>query len=104
MAMNVCPADTVHAPVERVWDLLMQPAGYGRFWEFTVEGPAMVGQKFVGWTKPLCRRWRLDGEIQELDAERHHILFHMSLPFGLISSNRIMCARIDEQSCTLHYG
>ena len=66
MTLNVCPADTVHAPVERVWDLLMQPAGYGRFWEFTVErvepeGPAMVGQKFVGWTKPLCRRWRLDG-------------------------------------------
>jgi len=60
MTMNVCPADTVHAPVERVWDLLMQSAGYGRFWEFTVErvepeGPAMVGQKFVGWTKPLCR-------------------------------------------------
>jgi hypothetical protein len=111
MTLNVCPADTVHAPVERVWDLLMQPAGYGRFWEFTVErvepeGPAMVGQKFVGWTKPLCRRWRwrLNGEIQELDAERHHILFHMSLPFGLISSNRIMCARIDEQCCTLRYG
>src|SRR6266849_1730513 len=111
MTLNVCPADTVQAPVERVWDLLMQPAGYGRFWEFTVErvepeGPAMVGQKFAGWTKPLCRRWRwrLDGEIQELDAERHHILFHMSLPFGLISSNRIMCARIDEQCCTLRYG
>ena len=109
MTLNVCPADTVHAPVERVWDLLMQPAGYGRFWEFTVErvepeGPAMVGQKFVGWTRSLCRRFRLDGEIRELDAERHHILFHMSLPFGLISSNRIMCARIDEQCCTLRYG
>lgn len=111
MALNVCPADTVHAPVERVWDLLTQPAGYGRFWEFTVEhlepeGPAVVGQKIVGWTKPLFRRWRwrLDGEIQELDAERHQIVFHMSMPFGLISSNRIMCARIDEQCCTLRYG
>ena len=111
MTLNVCPADTVRAPVERVWELLMHPAGYGRFWEFTVErvepeGPAMVGQKFVGWTKPLCRRWRwrIDGEIQELDARCHHILFRMSLPFGLLSSNRIMCARIDEQSCTLRYG
>ena len=43
----------------------------------------------------------VDGEIQELDANRHHIRVHMSLPFGLISSNRIMCARIDDQYCTL---
>jgi hypothetical protein len=109
MTLNVCPADTVRAPVERVWELLMKPAGYGRFWDLTVErvepeGPAMSGQKFAGWTRALCRRWRIDGEIQEVDAQRHHILFRMSLPLGLISSNRIMCARIDAQSCTLRYG
>jgi uncharacterized protein YndB with AHSA1/START domain len=109
MTLNVCPADTVRAPVERVWELLMQPAKYGRFWDLQVErvepeGPAKVGQKFVGWTRALCRHWRIDGEIQEVDTQRHQILFRMSLPFGLISSNRIMCARIDEQCCTLRYG
>ena len=109
MALNVCPADTVHAPVERVWELLIQPAGYGRFWDLTVErvepqGPAVVGQTFVGWTRALGRRWRIDGEVQEVDAQRHQILFRMSLPFGLISSNRIVCAQIDGQSCTLRYG
>jgi hypothetical protein len=109
MTLSVCPADTVHAPTERVWELLMRPAGYGRFWDLTVErvepeGPAMVGQKFTGWTRALCRRWRIDGEIQEVDAQRHQILFRMSLPLGLISCNRIICARIDEQSCTVRYG
>ena len=109
MTLNVCPADTVHAPIERVWDLLMQPAGYGRFWDLTVErvepeGSAVVGQKFVGWSRALGRRWRVDGEIQEVDAERHQILFRMSLPFGLVGNNRIVCTQIDEQSCTLRYG
>ncbi|MGH9352614.1 MAG: hypothetical protein ACRD2G_10710 [Terriglobia bacterium] len=65
----------------------------------------MVGQKFVGWvgwSKALC--WRIGGEIEEVDGQRHQILFRMSLPFGLNSSNRIMCARIDAQSCTVRYG
>lgn len=109
MALNVCPADTVHAPVERVWELLMQPAGYGRFWDLTVErvepaGPAAVGQRFFGSSRGLGRRWQVDGEIQEVDAQRHHILFRMSFPFGVVGNNRIMCARIDEQSCMLRYG
>jgi hypothetical protein len=109
MALNVCPADTVHVPLERVWELLMQPAGYGRFWDLTVErvepeGPAAAGQKLVGWSRALARRWRIDGEIQEVDAQRHHILFRMSLPFGIISSNRIVCVPIDGQSCTVRYG
>ena len=109
MILSVCPADTVLAPVERVWELLMQPADYGRFWDLTVErvepeGPAVVGQKFVGWSRALCRRWQINGEIREVDAQHHQILFRMSLPLRLVSSNRIMCARIDEQCCTLRYG
>jgi hypothetical protein len=109
MTLNVCPADTVQAAVERVWELLMQPVGYGRFWDLTVErvepeGPAVVGQKFVGWSRALGRRWRVDGEIQEVDAERRHILFRLSLPFGVVGNNRIMCAPIDGRSCTVRYG
>ena len=109
MSLNVCPADTVHASVDRVWELLMYPAGYGRFWDLTVErvepeGLAVVGQTFVGWSRALGRRWRIDGEIQEVDAERHHILFRMSYPFGVVGNNRLMCIRTGEQSCMLRFG
>ena len=73
MAMNVCPADRVQAQVELVWELLKNPAGYGRFWDLTVErvepeGPAAAGQRLTGWSRALCRRWRIDGEIVEVDA------------------------------------
>jgi len=109
MTLSVCPADTVHAPVERVWELLMQPAGYGRFWDVTVErvepeGPAVVGQTFADWSRALGRRWPIDGEIQQVDAQRHQILFRMSLPFGAVGNNRIVGAQIDEQRCMVRYG
>jgi hypothetical protein len=109
MSLNVCPADTVHASVDRVWDLLMHPAGYGRFWDLTVEhvepaGPAVAGQTFVGWSRALGKRWRIDGEIQEVDADRHQILFIMAYPFGVVSTNRLMCAPTGEQRCMVRFG
>ena len=109
MSVNVCPADRVQAPVEVVWELLMHPAGYGRFWDLTVEGvepegPAAPGQRFAGWSRALCRQWPIDGEVVEVDAERHQILFRMSLPFRLVSDNRITCTPLDGSSCVLRYG
>jgi uncharacterized protein YndB with AHSA1/START domain len=109
MTLNVCPVDRVRAPIDRVWELLVQPAGYGQFWDLTVErvepdGPAVTGQKLVGWSRALGRRWRVEGEIQDVDAEMHQILFRMSLPLGVVGHNRIVCAPIDEGSCTLRFG
>ena len=109
MAMNVCPADRVQAQVELVWELLKNPAGYGRFWDLTVErvepeGPAAAGQRLTGWSRALCRRWRIDGEIVEVDAERHAIRFRMALPFGIVGDNHIACIPIDSRSCTLRFG
>jgi hypothetical protein len=109
MAVNVCPADRVQAPVELVWELLMHPAGYGRFLDLTVDrvepqGPAAAGQRFAGWTRALCRRWRIEGEVVEVDAERHQIRYGMSLPLGIVGDNRIVCTPIDARSCTLRFG
>jgi hypothetical protein len=109
MAVNVCPADRVQAPVEVVWELLAQPAGYGGFLDLTVErvepaGRAAPGQMFAGWTRALCRRWQVEGEVLEADAERHLIRFRMSLPLGIVGDNHISCVRIDAESCMLRFG
>ena len=106
MAVNVCPADRVQAPVEVVWELLMHPAGYGGFWAMTVErvvpkGPASVGQQIFA--SLLCRRFRIYGEILEVDEVRHAIRFQSTLPFGLVGDNRIACSPIDAGSCMLRY-
>jgi uncharacterized protein YndB with AHSA1/START domain len=109
MTLSVCPADRVEAPVELVWQLLMHPAGYGGFWDLTVdrvepEGPAAAGQRFVGWTRALCRRWRIDGEVLEVDAERRQIRFRTAFPLGIVGDNRIACTSIDGGSCMIRFG
>jgi hypothetical protein len=105
----VCPADRVQAPVEVVWGLLMNPAEYGTFLDLTMErlepvGPATAGQRFVGWTRALCRRWTVEGEVVAVDAVRHHIQFRMSLPLGIVSDNHLSCTPIDAGSCVLRFG
>jgi hypothetical protein len=109
MTVNVCPADRVHAPVELVWELLTVPAGYGRFWDMTVErvvpeGPAAAGQRFFGWSQALFRRWRFDGEVLEVDSERHQIRIRTYLPLGIVGDNRILCTPLDDRSCNLRFG
>lgn len=109
MTLNVCPADVVKAPAHVVWDLLSDPAGYGRFWDFSVErveprGRAAPGQRFVGSTRELCRRWIIEGEVLEVEPERHAIRFRMSLPLGIVGDNRIACTPIDERNCMLRFA
>lgn len=109
MTLKVCPADTVQAPLERVWALLMDPAGYGSFWDLTLErvepeGLAVVGQTLVGWSRAFGRRWHIEGQIEEVDPARHHIQFRMSLPFGVVSRNRLMCTPTGEQTCLVRFG
>ena len=106
LSVNVCPVDRVQAPVEVVWELLMHPAGYGRFWDLTIErvepeGPAAVGQRFIGRTRALCR---LEGEVLEVNTEQHQIRFRTTLPFGIVGDNRIACTAIDGGSCMVRYG
>jgi hypothetical protein len=107
--VSVCPADTVRAPVETVWQLLASPAEYGRFWDLHVErvdppGSATVGQRISGWTRELCRRWTVSGEIVDVDPERHRIRIRMSLPFGVTSDNTISCTSVDASTCLVRFG
>ena len=108
MTLNVCPADTVSAPVERVWGLLMRPADYGRFFDLNVErvepaGLAKPGQRIAGWTRELGKRWNIEGEIEDVNTERHQLRFRMSLPFGVIGINRIGAQAIDATHCLLRF-
>jgi hypothetical protein len=109
MAVSVCPADRVEAPVEVVWDLLAHPAGYGRFLDLVLErvepaGPAAPGQRFAGWTRSWCRRWRVEGEVVEADAGRHQIRFRTSLPFGIVGDNRVSCTPRKASTCLVRFG
>jgi hypothetical protein len=101
MEVSVCPMAVVHAPVEVVWALLTDPAGYGAFWDLRVRrvvppGPARPGQVVEG------RPARLT--IEAVDAARHQIRYTATLPLGLTSLNVLTCTPLDPASCRVAFG
>ncbi len=109
MPVSVCPAAVVAAPVETVWALLMQPETYDQWLDMHTErvtppGPATPGQVVAGWSKALGRKWPVNMTIESVNAERHQILLHTKLPFGIRGHNQISCTKVDERSCRVQFG
>jgi hypothetical protein len=109
MGMSVCPVATIAAPVERAWALLVDPAGYSRWVDGTVEsveppGPAQAGQTITISTSALGRRWHVTIAIDRVDVARRHIGFRVALPFGVMEHSQMTCTPLDAQACRVRFG
>jgi hypothetical protein len=109
MSLSVCPVATITTPVERVWALLADPAGYGRWIDGTVEsieppGLAQPRQLLTISAPALGRRWQVGVAIEQVDAARHQIRFRVTLPFGVVEDSQITCTPLGERSCRVSYG
>jgi hypothetical protein len=109
MSMSVCPVARIAAPIERVWAILVEPAGYSQWTDGTVEmveppGPAQPGQMFTVSAPALGRRWWVRFAIDRVDVARHQIAFRVTLPFGVVEHSTVTCTPLDERSCWVSYG
>jgi Polyketide cyclase / dehydrase and lipid transport len=109
MSLTVCPADVVAAPVEVVWEQLVQPARYSEWADAQVEriepeGPATAGQTIYLTSRKLGRAWHIVFKVEVVDAQHHQIGLHALFPFGLQMKPHISCAAIDATSCRVQYG
>ena len=69
-----CPTAVISAPVDVVWALFMDPAGWERVFDMRVAGidppgPAVVGQKVCGETGPRIFHLKLTLRIMEIDPD-----------------------------------
>ncbi len=108
MSLSVCPAATVAAPVEVVWDLL-RPARLSGWADGQVEspvpqGPAVVGQIFSVTSKAFGRTWRAVFTVEKVDPERHQLAMHVKFPFNMQLHEHLSCTPIDATSCRVQYG
>ncbi len=108
MGINVCPAAVVAAPVESVWDILSDTACYEEWWEvhaerIVPEGKAVPGQMIYLAERGLGRKWEMTLRIEQVNPEKHQIVFHGEL-LGGVSQNSITCTAIDAASCRVQYG
>lgn len=109
MSLNVCPADTVKAPVSVVWSILTQPAYYpewadARLEHIEPEGPAVVGQRVQFVSRALGMNWRIIFTIEKVNPERHQLDLYATFPLGLRIKPHISCSPVDAMTSLLRYG
>ena len=109
MGLSICPAATVAAPIEDVWELLSQPTRYDEWWDahterIVPEGPATPGQVVYAKTREFGRDWHVSFVVKEVNPDRHQIALDMTLPLGIVNHETISCTPIDATSCRVQYG
>ncbi len=109
MSLNICPAATVAAPIEYVWELISNLARYGEWADARIErvipeGPATSGQVLYASSKALDKTWPVTLTITAVDTDRHRMQMDVSLPLGLLLHQTTICMPIDAQSCHVQYG
>jgi hypothetical protein len=108
MTNKSCPTAVVNAPIDVVWKLLTEPAGWTEFFDIRVTridppGPAVVGQRIHGESGPRFLRLVVTLKYTEIDAARRTIGLNVQLPFGItVRFRRVLAARaVDDGSPTI---
>ena len=111
MGLTVCPAAIVAAPVEVVWENLVQWERYSEWFSADLhversepEGPARIGQTIYFEGKALGRTWHFSFKVEEVNPERHQLGLHVYFPLGLQEKPHIACYPIDATTCRVEYG
>ena len=109
MGVSACPATTVAAPIETVWELLAHPIRFGEWANATVEriepeGAAVPDQKIYLTSRGLGRSWPITFTVEEVLPAKHTLQFTVELPLGMVMHQRTMCTPIDATSCRVQYG
>ena len=109
MGLTVCPAAVVAAPVEVVWENLVQWERYAEWADVQVErsepaGPATVGQTISFAGKAFGRTLHFIFKVEEVNPERHQLGLHALFPLGLQEKPHIACYPIDATTCRVQYG
>lgn len=109
MGLTVCPVATVAAPVEVVWENLIQWERYAEWADVQVErsepdGPATVGQTITFAGKAFGRTWRFFFKVEEVNHERYQLGLHVFFPWGLQEKPSITCSPISTATCRVQYG
>ena len=109
MGLTVCPAAVIAAPVEVVWENLVQWERYSEWADVQVErsepeGSATVGQTIYFAGKAFGRTLHFIFKVEEVNPERHQLGLHAFFPFGLQEIAHIACYPIDATTCRVQYG
>lgn len=109
LAHLACPTAIVDAPVEVVWNLLLDTKSWGTFYDVTVlsvrpPGMAHPGQRLTGNPGPRFLPLRLEFDFTDVDSLNYHLGFDGRLPFGIKVREDMRVTPIDSNRCRVTYN
>ena len=109
MTVSVCPIATIHAPLERVWAFLSEPANYALWWDaqtrsITPDDHALAGQRIYAQTKALGKWWDVNIIIEAVNDAKHQLDLTTKLPLGITVHNHITCTALDSANAQVSFG
>jgi ligand-binding SRPBCC domain-containing protein len=109
MTVTVCPSATINAPLERVWQLLMNPRKWtdwstARLEAATPDGPLHAGQKLHFSSRAFGRRWHAVTTVRSVAVERHSLDVDVSVPFGIVNHEHLSVVRLADGRAQVQFG
>jgi uncharacterized protein YndB with AHSA1/START domain len=101
-SFETCPTDIVHAPPERVWELLTDPARFGWLGVKVVEAPARTlaaGDRLVFGPAPGLR---LSWEVLSVDP-LHVLELDVKVPFGIRNHETVVVSPLGSDGCRVAF-
>jgi len=105
MSVSTCPIAVINAPIERVWELLAEPANYDLWWDAKTqsilpEGRAQAGQRVHARAGGFSIFLTVDG----VDESKHKIDFTTGFPFGITGFNHLTCTALPDSTTQVSFG
>ena len=105
MTLSTCSIATIGAPIERVWEFLVEPANYDLWWDAKTqsilpEGRAQVGQK----VHAKAGGFNILLTVDAVDESKHQIDFTTKFPFGITGFNHLTCIALTNSTTQVSFG
>ena len=105
MRISTCPIAVINAPIERVWELLGEPANYDSWWEartrsIVPEGRAHAGQR----VHATAGGFSIVLTVEGVDESTHQIDLTSKFPFGITGFNHLTCTALANSTTQVSFG
>jgi hypothetical protein len=105
----ICPTDVVEAPISAVWALLMNPAGWGGFYDVRVvsvdpPGPAHVGQVVRAESGPPMLHLAVTFRFTDIEPGHGKLGMDVRLPLGVTVREDMTVSPVDAERCGVSYS
>lgn len=100
--VEACPTDVIHAPPERVWELLTNPAPFGWVGVKVLKAPARtltVGDRLVFGPAPALR---LSWQVLSVNPLRT-LELDIKVPFGIRNQEVVVVSPVDGGGCRVTF-